>query len=72
MKVERIDIDDEIVDCLSTAVQSSVDTGITRMYGEVSKSSNKNFSASTVIPKDTIKIVAKEIALEERRRKRKN
>ena len=49
-KVERIDIDDEIVDCLSTAVQSSVETGITRTYSEVAKSSVENLSANAVIP----------------------
>ena len=36
-KIERIDIDDEIVDRLSTAVQNSVESGIFKSYNEVAK-----------------------------------
>ena len=61
-KVERIDIDDEIVDRLSTAVQNSVKTGIGKTYSDVVKSS---VLTSAVIPKETLKTVAKEIAAEE-------
>ena len=62
-KVERIDIDDQIVEHLSTAVQSSVETGISKTYSDVMKSSV--VSTSAVIPRDTIKSVAQEIAVEE-------
>ena len=48
-KVERIDIDNEIVDRLSTAVQNSVETVIGKNYSDVVKSS---VSTSAVIPKD--------------------
>ena len=61
-KVERIEIDDEIVDRLSTAVQNSVETGIGKTYSDVVKSS---VSTSAVIPKETLKTVAEEIAAEE-------
>ena len=58
-KVKRIDIDDEIVDRLSTAVQSSVEARIGKTYSDVAKSS---LPSSPVIPKETIKTVAKKIA----------
>ena len=38
-KVERIDIDDQIVERLSSAVQSSVETGSSKTYSDVVKSS---------------------------------
>ena len=62
-KVERIDIDDHIVERLSTAVQSSVESGISKNYSDVVKSSA--VSNSPVITRDTIKSVAQEIAVEE-------
>ena len=65
-KVEHIDIDDEIVDRLSTAVQNSVESGISKTYSEVAESSVKNATClSPVIPKETLKSVAKELAVEE-------
>ena len=39
-KIERKDIDDEIVDRLSTAVQNSVESGIFKSYNEVAKGFN--------------------------------
>ena len=38
-KIERKDIDDEIVDRLSTAVQNSAESGISKTYSEVAHSS---------------------------------
>ena len=61
--VECIDIDDQIVERLSTAVQSSVETGNSKNYSDVVKSSAVFTSA--VIPRDTIKSVAQKIAVEE-------
>ena len=49
----------EIVDRLSTAVQSSVEARIWKTYSDVAKSS---LPSSPVIPKETIKTVAKKIA----------
>ena len=60
-KMERIDIYDEVVKRLSTAVKSSVETGIGKTYSEVVKSS---LSGNSTIPKETIKSFAKEIDLE--------
>ena len=46
-KIERKDIDDEIVDRLSTAVQNSAESGIGKTYSEVAHSSVKNGLGST-------------------------
>ena len=40
-KVKHIDIDDEIVDRLSTAVQNSVESGIIKTYSEVAESQSR-------------------------------
>ena len=64
-KVKYIDIDDEVVDRLSTAVQNSVVSGMSKTYSEAAQSSVNNVSVSPVIPKETLKSLAKELAVEE-------
>ena len=49
-EVERINIDDQIVERLSTAVQSSVESGVSKNYSDVVKSSIVTTSA--VITRD--------------------
>lgn len=49
--MELFYIDDEIVDRLSTAVHSSVLSGISKTYSELAMSSFNSVGASAVIPK---------------------